>query len=409
MATYRYEAIGFAGETVQAEMAADSRDAVVEHLHRTGLMPLSVEEASARAPFRLDFQHLFRRDALSLRDLAFLTQELATMLQSGIPMDRALDMLESISHKPATVKFLQALSTQIRMGASLSDALARQPGGTLPRIYLGMVRAGEAGGVLEATLERLALYLAKAQELRAAIGAALTYPAILVVVALFSIGIVLTVVLPQFEPLFQTGAAGAALPFSTRALLAVSHGVRDWGWLLLLALVLAALVADRALRREDVARRRDAFLLRLPLLGTLISALETARFCRTLGTLQANGIPMAAALPIAGESFGNRVFAAKVAPVASRVREGESLSAAWRREAAFPPLALQLMRVGEETGHLDAMLLKVADILDRDVKRSLDRLLALLTPALTVIMGVAIGGIISAVLSAVLGVNDLAH
>jgi general secretion pathway protein F len=406
MHTYSYEAINPAGQIRRGEMQAASRDAVIEHLCRQGYTPLAAGQITAAAPPRLQLT-LARTPRLSLNDIAFVTQELSVMLKAGLPLERALGVLASLAEQPQTKKFLGDVIEPMRNGSSFADALEAQKA-PLPKGYAGMVRAGEAGGarVLETTLDRIADHLKRMQKARDSVFSAMLYPAIVLGMAALSITLILLFVLPQFEPLFQSAPAGA-LPLSTVIIVAAAHALRDYGLLVFIAALCAVFALRPLMRREPVQLRRDQTLLRLPKIGPVIAKAEMAKFCNTLGVLLSNGVPPVTALSIAAESLGNRVFMAAAQRIVVRVREGEPLSKPLQSEPVFPPLALQMIRIGEETGQLDTMLLKTAEIYDRDVQRSIERLMTLLTPITTIILGLIIGTIIAAVLSAILSLNDL--
>jgi general secretion pathway protein F len=406
MQLYSYEAINPAGKILRGEMSAASSEAVFEQLHRDGYVPLTAGQKTGHWNPRLQLT-LSRARRLSLNDIAFVTQELSVMLRAGLPLERALGVLASLAEQPQTKKFLADLLEPMRSGSSFADALAAQKT-ELPKGYIGMVRAGEAGGAraLETTLERIADYLKRMQKAREGVFSAMLYPAIVLGMAALSVMLILLFVLPQFEPLFQSAPPGA-LPLSTVIILAAAHGLRDYGLLILIGAIGAGFALRPLLRREPFQLRRDRLLLRLPKIGPVIVKAEMAKFCNTLGVLLANGVPPVTALSIAAESLGNRVFAAAALRIVRRVREGDALSKPLQAEPIFPALALHMIRIGEETGQLDAMLLKTAEIYDRDVQRSIERLMTLLTPLTTIVLGIIIATIIAAILSAILSVNDI--
>lgn len=276
---------------------------------------------------------------------------------------------------------------------------------SFPPVTVAMVRAGEANGALAETLGRLAGHLARVEAVRQAIRSALIYPAVLLATAAGSVLLVLLVVLPQLEPVLAD--SGAALPAITRLAFALSHGLRDGGWLLGLTGLVAALAVRRALTDPALQLRRDAWLLRLPLLGATCRAAEIGRFARTLGALLAGGVSLPAGLALAQPVLANRVVADAIGRVTLAVREGGGFAGALARTGLFPELALQMVRVGEATGRLDAMLEHLATLLEADVSRTLERGLTLLVPALTILLGLVVAGIIASVMLAVLSVNEL--
>jgi general secretion pathway protein F len=409
VATFRYEALTAAGDRTAGEIEGVSRAAVIAKLQDSGYLPIGADEIRTGNLRRWLGRELFEGGGARLagRHLAVATQELATLLKAGLPLDRALDMLVELAEAKRVRTVFAAVLEQVRGGASLADAMHAQ-GTAFPPLYVTMVRAGERGGALDATLARLADFLAKSHATREAVKSALVYPAILVVVAGLSLVIVLTVVLPQFKPLFHD--AGAALPLPTQIVMAVGDVVQDVWWIALLAIAAASLGFRRALATipSFALSWHRLLLFRVPLVRTLIAKTETARFARTLGTLAANGVTLPSALTLSRETIANRAMAGAVDDVVTRLKEGEGLAAPLAGTGVFPRLATQLMRVGEETGRLDEMLLNVADIFDREVQRTIERMLVLLTPALTIGLGMMIAGIIASVLLAILSVNDLA-
>ena len=268
-----------------------------------------------------------------------------------------------------------------------------------------MVRAGETGGALEVVLERLGDLLERAHSLRESVRSALIYPVLILVLAGGAIAVLLTVVLPEFKPFFDD--AGAALPLSTRIVIAVAAAIEDYWWAGLAAVLLIVLLLRQWLANPASRRRWDAMVLRLPLLGDVTAKAEAARFSRTLGTLIANGVPMLSALAIVKDTLVNSATAAAIGEIGGRLQEGHGLAGPLAEVPRFPPLAAQLVRVGEETGRLEDMLAKVADIFDAEVRRAVDRALALLVPALTLALGGLIALIIVSILGAMFSVYEL--
>lgn len=404
MPRFSYEVLTGEGRTLKGEMDGDSASTVVTELQNAGHLPASVQEVSNSKWAQLLRRDLFSGPQLTNRELALATQELATLLNAGMPLDRSLSMLIDLAGAKRSKRLFAAVLEKVRSGKSLAEAIAVQDG-AFPPLYVNMVRAGESGGALDVTLKRLAEYLNKSQAARDAVLSALTYPAILMVVAGLSLTLVLTVVLPQFEPLFRE--AGSSLPLSTRVVMAVGGFVQTYWWLGILLIIAGVWAFREALKLPAYALRWHRLLLRLPLLGDHIKKIETARFSRTLGTLVSNGVSLPAALTLSRETLVNRVLFDDVKKITTRLKEGGGLSLPFATSGLFPSLAIHLMRVGEETGRLDEMLLKIADIYDHEVQKTTERLLALLTPALTIGLGVTIAGIIASVLVALLSINDL--
>jgi len=272
--------------------------------------------------------------------------------------------------------------------------------------YVSMVRAGEASGALDVVLTRLAEFLEKSQKLRESVRTALYYPIFLLIMALVSIVILLSFVVPEFKPLFAS--AGAALPTSTRMLVATGDFLRDYGWVLLIVMGCALYVLRRYFATAEGRQLWDSFMLKLPFIGTLITKIEVARFSRTVSTLLSNGVGLLNALEIVRHTLTNTVMASSIDSVATRLKEGGGLAQPMMETGLYPRLVVHLIRVGEESGQLDGMLSKLADIYDDEVGQTTARLLALLVPMLTIGMGIIIAAIITSILTAIFSVNTLA-
>lgn len=404
MPRFRYKAVTPAGEVVEGALEAPSRAAVIDRLRGQGHMPIRAEAVADQAGTAWWRRSLRFSSALSPADVILITRELATLLQAGLPLDRALAMSAELEAEGPRLQFLQSVLERVRGGVPLADALAQQKA-PLPSFYVGMIRAGEAGATLDSVLARLADTLERAQALRESIRSAMYYPIIVLTVAGFTLVLLLTAVVPEFKPLFDD--AGAALPTAMAVLLAAGDFLKAWWWALLAGLVALVLVLRQHNRTPEGRLRWDRFLARLPLFGDLVSKIEVARFSRTLGTLLGNGVSVLPAFSIAVGAIGNRAIARAIEAARSRLQRGEGLAVPLLETGAFPRLAAQLVQVGEESGQLEAMLLRVADIYDVQVRRTLDRLLSLLVPVVTIGLGLLVAGIIAAMLTAILGTYDL--
>jgi len=405
MPSYRYKAASPAGEMIEGATEAASRAAVIEWLHELGHVPLRAEEIGPDGRRPLPRPFLPGRRGLSGKRIGLLTRELAVLLNAGLPLERALTILSGLAPDQAQRALLGRLLDGIRGGLSLADALARE-GGAFPRYYVSLVEAGEAGGALEPVLTRLAEHLEKAQAVTETLRSALIYPAILLVMTLLSITAMITLVIPEFEALFED--AGDALPLVTRIVLGAGELLAGYWWLILALAAGACWALRQGLAVPAFRLRWDRLLLAPPLAGALVCKVQTARFARTLGTLVQNGVSLPSALAIVRGSLGNGALAAAVDETASRLREGGGLAEPLARTALFPSLAVQLIRVGEETDQLPAMLTRLADIYDREVQLTVERLVALLVPALTIALGLVIAAVIGSVVLAFLSINDLA-
>ena len=406
MPQFRYKAVSAAGETLEGEMEAPDQAAVVRRLQSAGHLPISADSVAGDGSGSFLSRDLFARRRANRRDVQMLTRELATLVQAGLPLDRSLEILIDLSEEPVVRALLEAVLESISGGASLADAMADRPG-VFPRYYLSMIQAGEAGGTLDVVLARLSEFMERSQAMRETVRSALIYPVILVVMSLAAVVILLSVVVPRFRPLFED--AGAALPVSTQIVVGLGDAFAAYWWLMLAVALVAGLVLRWQLARPAFRLRWDLMLLSLPLLGDVIVRAEVARFARTLGTLIGNGVSLLGALTLATNTVGNSGLVEVLEKVSDAVRQGRPLTEPLLQSGRFPPLAIHLTRVGEETGQLEAMLLKVAEIYDQEVGRAIERMLALLVPVLTIVLGLVIAGIIGSILVAILSVYQLPY
>lgn len=405
MPQYSYKAVSAIGQMLEGQMEARDQAAVVERLHATGSLPVRVEPVRAGAPGGLLAQLWRPARSVSQKEVGVVTQELATLVRAGLPLDRALEIMIGIAENERVERVLASIQEDVRGGSALAAALEAQ-GGAFSRLYISMIRAGEAGGALDTVLDRLAEYLERAKALKDSVLSALIYPTILLLVAVASVVLLLVKVIPSFAQMFKD--MGAALPLPTQIVMAAGEFLTGYWWALLLAVAAVVIIMRRQLSHPAKRRRWDRRLLRWPLVGDLVAKVEVARFSRTLGTLVGNGVPLLTALSIVRETLGNQIMMEEVATAAEGLKSGRGLAEPLAAAGVFPPLAVHMIRVGEETGRLEEMLLQVANTYDREVQTAVKRLLAILEPVLILGLAVIIAGIIMSVLVAILGVNDLA-
>ncbi|HWS77413.1 MAG TPA: type II secretion system F family protein, partial [Thermomonas sp.] len=387
MPLYRYKALDARGQMLDGQMDAASDAEVAARLQEQGHLPVEAKLAS-EAGGESAWRALFQPKAFAGQRLVQFTQQLATLLGAGQPLDRALGILLELPEDEVAKRTITDIRDAVRGGASLSAALDRQHG-AFGRLYVNMVRAGEAGGSLHETLQRLADYLERSRALRARVINALVYPAILLAMVGLSLLFLLGYVVPQFSAMYDS--LDADLPWFSQLVLGLGVFVRDW-WIVLLAIpVLALLWLDRKRRDPAFMLKFDGWLLQRKLAGPLVAKLETARLARTLGTLLRNGVPLLSAIGIARNVLDNRVLANDVDAATDEVKNGIGLSAALAKGKRFPRLALQMIQVGEESGALDAMLLKTADTFEQETSIAMDRLLAALVPAVTLVLATVVG------------------
>jgi general secretion pathway protein F len=415
MALYRYKAVSTAGEVATGELDAANESEIVDRLRDQGLMPMQVVAATAanagKAPragagreTRRERRGWFESKRVSADQLMALTRELATLLRAGLPLDRALETLIGLAPTPAVAALLQGIRDDVRGGKALSQALDSRRE-TFSRFYVNIVRAGEAGGALGVVLTRLAETMERNKELRGSVTSALIYPAILIAVACISVVVLLIYVVPQFQQTFSQ--AGKALPLPTQVVIVVGTFLKKYWWALLAFIVLAVGFVRRRLANPRVRRRWDAFLLRRFLIGDLVAKVETAKFSRTLATLLGNGVTLLAGLGIVKETVGNAVMADALDGVTARLREGKGFGRPLAETGVYPKLATSMILVGEESGRLEEMLGRVADIYDREVQTAIKRFLAVLEPALILGLAVLVGGIVFSILLGVMGMSEL--
>ncbi|HEU0159674.1 MAG TPA: type II secretion system F family protein [Hyphomicrobiaceae bacterium] len=407
MPRYSYKAYDAKGGRLDGEIESETREAALEALVRQGRYALELVEGGGKAPSLPWWQRdLFAARRLSQQNIALLTRELATLVKAELPIDQALRIVvlqPLISAR--TRQVVAAVLARVLDGAALSEALSAQQG-AFPEFYWRIVHAGEASGTLGPALDDLAHLLDRSMEFRARIVSALVYPATLLLAAGAALVIVLTILIPTIAPMFKE--AGKEPPALIGSLIAFQDFLSEHWFVTLVAggLALAALIG--LFRQEAWRLMRDRMMLRLPLISGLVENGQTAVFARTLGTMIKSGVPMLRALGVAADALRNRAMSGAVHACASEMREGGGLVGSLGKSGLFPELSLRLIGVGEQSGQLDTMLGRVADIYEAALQRQLDRVTSLLTPILTVVIGVVVGGLILSVIGAIVSVNELA-
>jgi general secretion pathway protein F len=404
MPLFHYKATNLAGEVLEGHMESIAQKQVVEHLQGMGYVPIRVEETIAGAGSSLTKMSLGRKRGIRQDDISNFTREIATLLRSGLPLDRALQITINLSDSEPVSNLLKQIREDVRGGASLFSAMEAQKG-VFSRFYLNMIRAGEAGGALDVVLSRLVEFMERSKELKDTVKSALIYPAILVLVAVLSVMVLLMFVVPQFSQMFEE--SGKALPLSTQIVIGAGEFIRDYWWAIVLGGVAVYTYLRRQLENSSSRYSWDRRILTAPLAGDLVAKLEMARFSRTLGTLLTNGVTLLTALSIVKETLTNSVMSEKLDAVSAQLREGRGLGQPLMEAGVFPKLGVHMVLVGEETGRLSEMLIRVADVFDREVQTTVKRILGLLEPILILGLGLVIGGIIMSILVAILSVNEL--
>ena len=398
---FRYIAVNTHGACSEGQLDAADTRAAVYRLQSMGLIPVSIEEPAGRRSARSKGISLQR---VSKKDILFFTEELSTLVHAGLPLDRSLTIAAELASKPALRNVIHDVLNQIKAGKSLAESLSAHPR-YFSRLYVNMVRAGEAGGVLDVILQRLVEFERSADELRSYLISALIYPVLLTGVGAASIGILLYFVIPKFASIFAE--MGAAIPPATMAMLWLSEATRSYWWVAL-GSVAAIIAAIRYWIGTSGGRRTwDALKLRLPVLGSTILKMEMARFARTLGTLIASAVPLIAGVRIVQDIASNKIVAEGISRIADGAKRGEGVSRPMRDAGVFPGLAIHLVEVGEETGRLDVMLLQVADVYEKDVKTSIKALTSVFEPVIILVMGIIVGTVVLSMLMAIFSINEI--
>ncbi len=407
MAQFQYRAVDPQGKVVEGTVEAAEVPAVVARLHDRGLIPINIasgEASRARAPrVALPQIQAIGRRRVKGRDLLIMTQELSALVSSGLPLDRGLATLAELADNPEFKRILTEVLHAVQGGKSLAEALGQHR--VFPPLYVNMIRAGEIGGFLELVLQRLAEYLERGQQLRDEVRSALAYPILLTCAMGVSILVLLIYVLPKFSALFTD--MGRALPLQARVILGLSDLLRGYWWAGIGLVAMAVGSVRYSIRSPRGRYSWDQWKLRIALVGPLLRKMEVASLARTLGTLLKSGVPMLQALGIVKEVAGNLVISRAIGEVEVGVREGAGIADPLARSGVFPPLAVQMIAVGEETGRLDEMLIRIADHFDREVRVKINQFTRLLEPVMILVMGLGIGFIVISMLSAIFSVNDL--
>jgi general secretion pathway protein F len=399
--SYYFKAVASDGKVRTGTLTAESDKRVALELKRQGLIPVYVGlEQKKGFELRVPVLRTGRR-----RDVLFFTGELSTLLNAGVPLDRALLITSELTERPNFRIVLVDILRVLKSGKSLADSLATHPE-YFGELYVNMVRAGEASGALAQVFERLAEFERTRDDLRGYIISSMIYPCLLATVGVISILVLMNFVVPRFAAVFEE--THMAIPTPTKIMLETSRILKAYGWIGL-SLLAAAIVGFRLYLRTVAGRLWwDGFRLRIPVLGDALRKAETARFARAMATLVANSVPLVQSIGIAGAILNNRKIAGSLEMVAQGVKRGEGIANPIRRAGQFPPLAGHLLAVGEETGRLDHMFARMADIYDSDTRAAIKRFTTLFEPLIILVMGVVVGALILSMLLAITSINDVA-
>ena len=402
MPEFLYKATTLGGETVEGLMDGKDEESIIQGLHRLGYIPIRITSTQERKPsLRLSS---FLPQRVGVKNLLIFTQELSTLISAGLPLDRSLGILGTLTENERLSEAVKDVLKRIEGGNSLAEALGNHPR-IFPKLYVNMVKAGESGGFLEVILSRLAQYLQSTKEIRDYLISVMIYPLILMVVSGVSIVILMTFVIPRFARIFSD--MGQAIPLSTQIMLSISYSIKSYWWIGL-GIILMIYLGLRIYNQDEERRLRwDKFKLRWVAIGDLIKKVEVARFSRTLGTLIQSGVSILPALNLVKEISQNRVISRSIAHVHDQLREGKAISKSLEEAGVFPPLAVHLISVGEETGKLDAMLIKVAESYEENVRNTIKRFVSLLEPLIILVMGAVVGFIVISMLLAIFSINEI--
>jgi type IV pilus assembly protein PilC len=399
-ATFDYKVRDKTGALVTGQLVGDNEAIVMTRLRQMGLTPIRVKQASTGLKMEI---HL-RPGRIKLKQIAVFCRQFATMVNSGLPILRALSILTDQTESKELAKVLFAVRAAVENGSSLSAAMAEHPK-AFNALFISMVKAGETGGVLDEVLLSLADQIEREVELRRQIKSAMTYPIVVVALVTLILAAMLLFVVPQFETIYSS--LGGTLPLPTRMLLSVSRAVRTYWYIVLLGAVVASFLFRRYKKTEAGRARVDAVKIRIPIFGPLFHKVALARFASTLGMLLRSGVPILQALDNVNETVNNRVIGDAVDDVKTSVREGESIAKPLGRHKAFPPMVVQMMAVGEETGAVDTMLDKVAEFYNSEVTATVEAMTSLIEPLLIAVIGAAVGAAVIALYMPMFSVINL--
>jgi general secretion pathway protein F len=403
---FRYTGVDMAGKRLNGTIEAASAHAVADYLHGRHCMLLRADEVGkAGSLSALLNADLGLKRGLPQAAVAQFTRELAVMLEAGQDIDRALRFLVETSDSKAARRIMQSLRDQVRGGKSLAAALAEHPE-SFSRLYISLVRAGEAGGQLAGSLSHLADLLEREAKLTATVQSALIYPVLLATASIGTIVLLLVYVVPQFTPIFAQ--AGAELPIQTQILIGLGDALQNYGLAMLAVTLGLGFLCYRLLQAEKARLAAEKTLLKVPVVASLMRATQAARLSRTVGTLLKNGVGLVPALGISQGVLTSVIAGRAVADTLAKVKEGSRLAPALGSHAFFPLQTIHMLQLGEETGRLSEMALRVSDIHDNQIQTTVQRLVALMVPVITIIMGIVVAGIVGSLLVAMLSLNDLA-
>ena len=404
MPSYSYRASTLEGKIIESSMEAVDVGTVSAKLQEMGLLPIHIGTVKRGSIFQREMEWPWKSEKIKTKDLLIFTQELRILTRAGFPLDRCLVIAAQLAENPAMTEVVRDVLKEVKTGKSFSEGLAKYPN-VFPKVYVSMVRAGEAGGALDEILGRLAEFIEAREELRSGIISSLIYPALLSMVGIFSVVVLTVFVVPRFVIIFSD--MGVSLPLPMMILNGLSQTISGFWWLIL-ALICAAVYAFKRFRDSEEGRLKlDRKMLKIPLIGGVLQKVEVARFARTLGMLLRGGAPLLQSMTIVRDIINNQSIARMIEPIRSGIKKGEGIAQPMRQSGVFPPLAMHLVEVGEESGRLDDMLIQVADTYDVEVRNGIKRLISFFEPAIILFMGIVIGTIVVSMMMAIFSISDV--
>jgi len=405
MPTFFYKATDRSGTIVNGAIDAKDEPSAADMLYERGYYPIQIGLPQAvqegLTPDR-EIKSFFVR--IGGKDVLNFTQQLATLLEAGLPLDVSLNTLVELSKKGKFQALVRKLLEDVHAGVAFSDSLAKHPR-VFSKMYVRMVRSGEASGNLNVVLSYLSEFLERSQRLREEIVSALIYPILISLVSIGAISILITTVVPRFATIFEN--MGQNLPVTLSILIALSNGIKYYWWAGPPALLGGVLLYRRLLSNPEIRLTLDRWKLKIPLVGAFIQGKEVSRFSRTLGTLIAGGVPLLQALLIVREVVENTFIASHIRNISERITQGQSISRPLGEGKVFPPLAVRMLAVGEEAGKLVEMLFKIANIYDEEIRRTLNRFIRLIEPMIIVVMGLVVGLLVYSIATAIFSISDI--
>jgi type II secretion system protein F len=406
MTVFVYKATDQNGQFVEGDLEAPNYQVAVKQIQKLNYFPIKVTEGKSGSGItrgsKLSWADIFSQ--VSQKELLTLTQQLSTLVGAGITLDSSLSSLTKLADKENLKEILADIQKKVHGGSSFAEALSEHPK-TFSKLYVNMIRAGEEGGVLTSSLDRLAKFMEKSEDLKNNIRSALVYPAILALVGGAAVVVLITVVIPRFSVLFED--MGTALPLPTKLMLGLSAVVSNYWWLLLILFVLMATGFLSYIKTEQGKYRWDSLVLKLPLFGKLVQKIEVSRFSLTLSTLLKSGVPVLHALGIVKTILSNSVVVSAMSPLQAGLKSGKGLSGPLQKSGIFPPMAVHMITVGESSGTLDDMLNKVSETYDKEVELSIKQIISLIEPMMILLMALIIGFIVISMLLAIFSINDI--